>query len=154
MFFGMGLDAWGLDPFDNLSRPQGNYLMLYPQYTRATRMMDKDGNALPTSPDATLYQNLFKFCYFDKTLLPNTAVVSASVPVGYSEMYGDHDSGVGDLSLLAGYWFVDDSASKTWFGIKMMAVAPVGSYDPKRKANLGANVWKFQPAPEKCSRKT
>ena len=63
LLLGAGRDAWGLEPFDNIARPQGTYLMLYPQYTRATRMMDKDGNALPTNPDATLYQSLFKLCY-------------------------------------------------------------------------------------------
>jgi hypothetical protein len=145
LFFGIVLDAWALDPFDNIARAQGAYLMLYPQYARATRMMDKDGNTLPTKPDATLYQNLFKLLYIDKTLLPNATVVSASIPIGYSEMFGDHDFGIGDLSLLAGYWFLDDAASKTWFGGKMTVVVPVGSYDAKRKANMGANVWKFQP---------
>jgi hypothetical protein len=135
----------GMEPYDDVAMPQGSYFSMYPLYYHADRLMDKNGNAVAANPEAALYQNTFKYNYYDKTLLPNTALFSALLPVGCIEMLGSHDCGVGDLTLVGGYWFVDDPESKTWFGVRAQVVAPIGSYDKNSKANMGANVWKFRP---------
>ncbi len=133
------------EPYDNIAMPQGSYFSAYPLYYGAGRLKDKDGDALSVDPNAALYQTTFKYNYYDRTLLPNTSVISAFIPAGCMELLGDRDCGIGDLSLVVGYWFVDDPAARTWFGTRLQTVAPIGSYDRDRKANMGGNVWKFRP---------
>jgi len=145
LYFCTVRESLGIEPFDNIARPEGSYLFLYPSYSRADRLKDRNGNVLPTNPDATTYQILFKYNYFNRKLLPNATLFSVFLPVGCTEMLGDRDCGIGDLSLVSGYWFIDDPVSKTWFGGKVLTVAPIGSYNKDRKANMGGNVWKFQP---------
>jgi hypothetical protein len=145
LYFCTVRESLGIEPFDNIAAPEGSYLLLYPSFSRADRLKDRNGNVLPPNPDATTYQNLFKYTYVDKTWLHNTSLISVFVPVGYIEMLGDRNFGIGDLSLVGGYWFIDDPVSKTCFGGKVLTVVPIGSYSKDRKANMGGNVWKFQP---------
>lgn len=134
-----------LEPTDNVPSPQGSYFTIYPLFSRATRLMDKNGDATPVDPDVTLYQNTFKYSYSDKTLLPNTTAFCVLLPVGYVNILGDHDGGIGDPSFFGGYWFVDDPVAKTWLGARLQTFVPIGSYDKESKANMGTNVWKFRP---------
>ncbi|MBU0485305.1 MAG: transporter [Proteobacteria bacterium] len=133
------------EPYDNVAAPAGSYFSLYPLYYGSDRLMDKDGKPVAADPDAVQYQNTFKYTYYNKTLLPKTALFSAFVPVGCLDLFGDDDCGIGDLSLVGAYWLVDDPATKTWFGTRLQTVVPIGSYDQESKANLGGNVWKFRP---------
>ena len=133
------------EPYDNVAMPQGSYFSTYPLFSHANRLMDKNGEALTTDPDLTRYQNTFKYTYYDKTLLKNTISLCAMLPVGYMNLLGDHDGGIGDLALIGGYWFVDDPVAKTWFGARLQTIVPTGSFDEDSKANLGGNVWKFRP---------
>lgn len=134
-----------LEPYDNVAMPPGSYFSTYPLFSRSTRLMDKNGDAVATDPDLELYQNTFKYTYYDKALLPNTLSLVAMLPVGYIDLLGDHDGGIGDLTLVGGYWFVDDPVTKTWFGARLQTVVPIGSYDKDSRANMGGNVWKVRP---------
>jgi hypothetical protein len=134
-----------MEPYDNIAMPQGSYFSTYPLYYHADHLMDKNGNAVATNPEATLYQNTFKYTYYDRTLLPNTAAFAALLPVGCMELRGDRDCGLGDLTLVGSYWLVDNPVDKTWFGARAQVVAPIGSYDKTSKANMGGNVWKYRP---------
>jgi hypothetical protein len=138
-------ESRGMEPYDNIAMPQGSYFSDYPLYYHADRLMDKNGNAVAANPEAVLYQNMFKYTYYDKTLLPNTDAFAVLLPVGCMELLGDHHCGFGDLTLVGSYWLVDNPESKTWFGARAQAVAPIGSYDKNSKANMGGNVWKFRP---------
>lgn len=133
------------EPYDNVAMPQGSYFSTYPLFRHANRLMDKNGNPVATDPDLELYQNTFKYTYYDKTLLPKTISLCTMLPVSYMNLRGDHDGGIGDLALIAGYWFVDDPVAKTWFGARLQTIVPIGSYDKGSKANLGGNVWQFRP---------
>jgi len=130
-------ESRGMEPYDNIAMPQGSYFSDYPLYYHADRLMDKNGDAVATNPEAVLYQNMFKYTYYDKTLLPNTDAFAALLPVGCMELLGDHRCGVGDLTLVGSYWLVDNPESKTWFGPRLQVVAPIGSYDKNSKANMG-----------------
>ena len=133
------------EPYDNIASPPGSYFVMYPQYYSADRLMDNNGDPVAADPDAAIYQSTFKYNYFNKSWLPNTAMLTAFVPAGGMELRGDSDCGIGDLSLVGAYWFVDDPATKTWIGTRLQTVVPIGSYDQDRKANMGGNVWKFRP---------
>ncbi|MBF0558355.1 MAG: transporter, partial [Nitrospirae bacterium] len=138
-------ECLGTDPYDNIAVPPGPYLSTYPYYFSSSELADKNGNRISKDPDAKTYQNTLKFNYYDKTVLPNTSVLAILVPGGCTQMLGDHDCGIGDLLLVAGYWLVDDPDSKTWFGIRPSLSVPTGSYDKNRKANMGSNVWQVRP---------
>lgn len=133
------------EPYDNVATPPGSYFVMYPLYYGADRLMGQNGEPVAADPDAALYQSTFKYNYFNKTVLPNTAMLAAFFPAGCLELLGDSDCGIGDLSLVGAYWFIDDPATKTWIGTRLQTVVPIGSYDQDRKANMGGNVWKFRP---------
>lgn len=134
-----------MEPYDNIAMPQGSYFSTYPWYSRADRLMDKNGDSVAPDPDFALYQNTFKYTYYDRTLLPHTTAFAALLPVGCMELRGERDCGLGDLTLVGSYWLVDNPESKSWFGARAQIVAPIGSYEKTSKANMGGNVWKYRP---------
>lgn len=137
--------AYGLDPYDNVALPQGWFLSLYPSYYQASTYTDNNGNK-QMDPGIRAYQTGVRFTYYDKTLLPKTWAFSIILPAGQKEQLGISDSGIGDLTLTAGYWFVDDPASKTYFAAGMFVDVPTGGYDKTKKSNMGSNMYKFRPA--------
>lgn len=142
---GVALESSAQEPFDNVAPPPGSYVGLYPIFSRADRLMDANGNSLPVDPELRLDQVLLKYTFVDNTLLPHTTLLSVFVPVGKLELLHDSDTGTGDLGAAAGYWFIEDTTARNWLGGKLSISAPTGSYDKNRAANMGTNVWSFQP---------
>ncbi len=134
-----------VEPFENRSFPQGPYFLTYPAYYSAKKLTDKDGNIVNNNLGLKLYQTQFRFLYYNKTTFKNTWAFSAILSVGRKELSGNKDEGIGDPTVNAGYWLIDDPETKTWFPVLLYVDIPIGSYDASQKVNLGANVWKFRP---------
>lgn len=137
--------AYGIDPYDSVALPQGWFLSLYPSYYKASSYTDNNGNK-QLDPGIRAYQAAVRFIYYDKTLLPKTWAFSVTLPAGGKEQLGGSASGLGDLTLSAGYWLVDDPASRTYFAAGLFLDVPTGGYDKTAKANIGSNTYKFRPA--------
>ncbi len=63
------------------------------------------------------------------------------LPVGEQSMSGMHSSGIGDLTLAATIWFLDNREEQYYFGYTPYLTIPTGSYDRNTSVNLGANRW-------------
>lgn len=142
---GGGEKCWGVQPYENVPGPQGAYLEMYPIYYSASRLNDKNGNALTTNLGFTLYENVAEVLYYNQSLFTNSVVAGIALPAGYTELLGDHDTGFGDVTMVVGYWLIDDPESKTWLAAGSYLDAPTGSFDKNKRANMGMNVWKIRP---------
>ncbi|MGA1867915.1 MAG: transporter [bacterium] len=139
------MHSWAVDPFDNWASPEGWYFINYPFFYSADEYTDKNGDTLMSDFDMKMYQNIFRICYYNKTLLPNTWVLSAFIPYTKLEVLDDDAAGIGDLTLVGGYFFKEDQATKTYLGSGLYLDAPTGSYDENKTANVGENVWRIRP---------
>jgi hypothetical protein len=137
--------AAALEPFDNWANPPGWYLLAYPAYYSSQELTDKNGDTAVGNLDLHVYQNYFRATYYNGALLPKTWLFSAYVPVGRVEILNDHDVGLGDPTLVVGYFFVDDKPSNTYAGFGSYVDVPLGSYDPNKLANVGSNEWRVRP---------
>lgn len=144
--FGVGAGTcWRVQPYENIPQPQGVLLELFPVYYTASRLNDKSGTAVSTNMGLKLYEVVSTVLYYNQSLFKNSIVAGVNVPSGYTELLGDHDAGIGDLSLVAGYWLIDDPASQTWLGAGSYLDAPTGSFKKQKSTNMGTNVWKVRP---------
>ena len=87
-----------------------------------------------------------KFSHYFK-LGENTANLALILPAG--SLHGGKDtlalgraSGVGDATLVGGYWFVDKPETRKYVGITAFFTLPTGTYDKRKALNLGENRWK------------
>ncbi|MCG6551370.1 MAG: transporter [Candidatus Magnetominusculus sp. LBB02] len=143
------VDCYAVDPFENnvgcLSQPNELYFILYPAIYTAQRLKDSSGATSMNNIGARAYETTLRLVYYNQSLLGNTIILSGMVPVGKTDLLGSSDAGIGDAMFVAGYWLVDDKASGTYVAAGSYLVAPTGSYNSNRIANLGANVWQFMP---------
>jgi hypothetical protein len=84
--------------------------------------------------------------YFNRTTFKNTWVASILIPVGHIEALGDHDEGLGDATVVFGYWIIDRPGSKTWLSLAQFIDIPIGNFDKSKSANMGSSVWKIRPS--------
>jgi hypothetical protein len=145
-FFLSALKCWALDPYENVTFPQNWYLSVSPLYSKADRLTDKNGNTITRNLGLSTFQTLFRFTYYNQKAFKNTWAFTVIAPVGEKQLSGKKDEGIGDITAGAGYWLIDDHKAKTWLAAGAYATIPTGNYDKTKAANMGANVWKFQPA--------
>jgi hypothetical protein len=138
--------AHAIDAYDAPAPPRGLYFVNYPLFFMADKL--KNGQGRDASDDLGLryYANLFRLSYFNRATFKNTWVASILLPVGRIEVLDDHDQGLGDLTLVLGYWIIDKPGEKTWLSIAQFIDLPTGSFDQNKSANMGSNVWKIRPS--------
>ena len=142
---GVSSGIFAADPYDSFPFPEGVYFLNYTVNANADTFNDKDGNSADNDMDFNLFQNVFRFAYYDKSLFDNTFVANIAVPVGKIDLKGDDDSGLGDITIASGYWIIDDPETKTWMSLGLLTIAPTGGYDKNKTANMGSNVWQIRP---------
>ena len=135
-----------VSPYDNWALPEGWLFSAYPTYYSAYEFKGNNGDTAVANLGARASQAVLRATYYDKTLLPKTLGFTAYVPVGRTDLRGDRDTGIGDLSLAAGYWLIDDHASRTYFVAGAYVDLPTGDFDKSKAANMGKNVYKIRPA--------
>ncbi len=137
--------SYAVDPFDNIPAPHGLYFLDYPLYSTANKIVDGNGNIIEDHIGLRVFENVFRLAYYGNTLAEHPFVATVLVPIGRVELMGEHDQGLGDITIGTGYWILNDNRSKTWVGAALFIDAPTGNYDPNKKANMGSNVWKIRP---------
>jgi hypothetical protein len=146
LFLAVGAKA--VDPFDNWGNPKGLYFVGYPLYYNAQEKTNKDGvsdNAGKgiTNADLHVTQTLLRLVYYgDK---PKAWLLSVFVPVGRTDIFNQHDVGMGDPTFVAGYFFIDDKQKNTYVGLGLKVDMPWGEYDKTRFANMGNNRLRYRP---------
>ncbi|MFH2044361.1 MAG: transporter [Pseudomonadota bacterium] len=133
-----------INPYDNWALP-GSYFSLYPVYYTASKLKNNKGKTLLINIDARVYETVLKFTTYNKSFLPNTLGFTLLLHAGRKDLRGEHDLGIGDLTVGLGYWFIDDPVSKTYFVLGSFLDIPTGDYNKNRIVNMGENVWKIRP---------
>jgi hypothetical protein len=136
--------GWAGQPFDYWPS-SGLYLLTYPVYYSSQKITNKDGKIGVSNLNLHVYQNFFRATYYDKGPWNKTWVVSAYWPVGRVDVLGQHDVGFGDPTVVAGYFPIDNAASKTFAGFGCYVDLPWGRYDKNKFANMGSNELRVRP---------
>ncbi len=63
------------------------------------------------------------------------------LPVGEATLLNEQSSGIGDATLAATIWFINNKESKFIFAYSPFLTIPTGQYDRDSSVNLGANRW-------------
>ncbi|MBF0506687.1 MAG: transporter [Nitrospirae bacterium] len=137
--------ANAIDPYDAVALSQGWVLSTYLSYYSAPKYLDKNGDVIPAALNLKAYETTLRLTGYNKSILPNTLGVTLLAPAGRMDVRGDHTIALGDISLAAGYWFIDNPLTKTYLVAGLYIDIPTGPYNMRNTANMGANVWKFRP---------
>ena len=104
------------------------------------------GQRVPNHPQLDSGIWVGKFSRYFK-LGENTVNLALILPAG--SLHGGKDtlalgraSGVGDATLVGGYWFVDKPEIRKYVGVTAFLTLPTGTYDKRKALNLGENRWK------------
>lgn len=95
--------------------------------------------------DVDLHANIgiLRMVHYGK--LPGTDITidpQFLLPFGYEFADGvKGTSGLGDMMVLLTFWFLNDPASRQYFGLTPYLFVPTGNYDSNADINLGANRW-------------
>lgn len=139
--------AIDVDAGDYTALPAGtNLAMGYYQF--ATRdALYADGDKAPIDAGLDSHIGILRGVHFTE-IGGYTVDPQFLLPVGKLEGKDDtaglgDASGIGDLTLAATVWLVNEPESNTYFGITPFVYAPTGSYDNKDALNIGENRWKY-----------
>jgi hypothetical protein len=129
--------------------PPGTYLLNYSNYYRADRLNGSDGmEAGPPDFSIDAAASVFRLVHVTPVKIAGaTLAMQAFVPVVDLTVHAGgargHAFGVGDLIVNP---FILGWQKGQWHIVATVdTFVPVGSYDPKKLANLGRNYWTFQP---------
>lgn len=75
---------------------------------------------------------------------PQVILPMGNLNVNIPGAVDDRHSGVGDAIFLSSFWFVNDSASKTYIAFTPYITAPTGNYSSTRPGtSMGSNRWSY-----------
>jgi len=142
--------TWAADARDYIPAPPGTTLaIMYFQHTTGHELYS-DGDKLSNGLNLSANVGIFRPVYYTK-LGPFVVDPQALIPFADQHVDGSavgdanfSGSGLADPVLLATVWFLNDTASKTWFGFTPYVWLPIGQYDKDNQpfGNIGENRWK------------
>jgi len=138
--------ARAVEPFEAVALPEGWIFATYASYYNSSELLNNKGEVAVSNLDLSAYTATLRLSGYNRSWLPNTLSATLLVPVGHKDLRQDDDAGLGDITFAAGYWFIDDPETKTYFAAGSYVDIPTGSYEPAKTANMGSNVWKFRPS--------
>ena len=132
-------------PFDWVPLPAGTSVaMLYYEYGQRNALDNQLTGTTKARLDSHIavarylyYGRVFEHPYVLDVIAPFGSLTDGKV--GASRL--GSRSGVGDVMVSAGFWFVDDPTRKRYLSAATFVSLPVGTYDHGRALNLGANRW-------------
>lgn len=145
---GLAGTSQALEPFDNWGNPKGFYAVGYPLTYNAQEKTNKDGESDNagkgiSNADLHLAQTVLRGVYYGEK--PKAWLLSVYVPVGRTDIFDQHDVGMGDPTLVGGYFFVDNKQTNTYAALGIKVDVPWGEYDKTRFANMGNNRLRWRP---------
>ena len=140
--------AIDIDAGDYTAFPDGtNVGMLYAQHVERNRLY-ANGQQVPGDNDLDSDIGVLRLIHFMK-IGGFTVDPQFLLPFGQLKGRGDlgpvlgERSGVGDLTLAATVWAIENPSKREYFGITPFIYVPTGTYDASRPLNLGENRWKY-----------
>lgn len=105
------------------------------------------GQKLPSDTKIDTSQIILRYAK-SYEVADRTGIFYIQTPVGYTHPGGSlsslqGDSGVGDTTLVLGFWPYANKETATYFGVGGYLFIPTGSYSNQRSLNVGDNRYKF-----------
>jgi hypothetical protein len=100
----------------------------------------KDGQKKNRTTNYTGNVSIIRPVYFTQ-IGPFTIDPQLILPVGELALKNDQSSGIGDATLAATIWFINNKEGKFYLGYSPFFTIPTGQYDRDNSINLGANRW-------------
>ncbi len=123
---------------DYLPLDPGSFFMaFYYEHSFGNELYAK-GDKINTSTDFTSNIAIIRPVYFTQ-IGPFTIDPQFILPVGEANLVDSQSSGIGDLTLAATVWFINDKENKFIFAYSPFLTLPTGKYDRTNAVNLGAN---------------
>lgn len=130
-----------INDFDCTPYSPGFYLQGYPMFSTASKLYDNNGDTWDMGDSWNMYGVGLRPTYYGM-LNERRWAVSAFVPViSNSPAGGNAESGIGDVTLSATYWVLDDHQKGNYFSVWFWTDLPVGD-DEK---GLGTGQANFRP---------
>lgn len=142
------------DMFSGMVPPPGCYFLDYNYFYSADKFSDLAGGAMePDAFDGFVYGNIPRFLYVSKMQVCGAQLAThLFVPIMHlnakidglpTDFFDVNETGLGDIIydplILA--WH-----SKTWHMVVACDIyLPTGQYDKEQFANIGKNLWTFEP---------
>jgi hypothetical protein len=127
--------------FDCIPYTPGVYLQGYPTYSTANNWYDHDGESRDLGGTWSAFTFSFRPTYWGM-MNEHRWMVSAAAPfASISPSIGDSESGIGDITFSAAYWFLDDHKNGSYFSVWFWSDIPVGD-DEK---GLGTGQLNLRP---------
>lgn len=138
------------DPRDYIAAPPGtNVLAVYYKHITGHNAYN-DGDKVGGNKNLYMnigilrpifYTNIGSFTINPQALIPFGDASLDGEDVGGVELA---TSGLGDPVFAATLWLINNTASKTWFGITPFITVPLGEHDKDDVLNMGNNRWAFK----------
>ena len=136
----MGTVFAEINDFNNVPYSPGFYLQGYPAYSTASNAYDSDGESQDMGDTWSNIRMSLRPTYWGE-MNDKRWQVSANLPFNSYSYGSSSEAGIGDLSLSAAYWFIDDHKKGSYFSVWFWADIPVGD-DAK---GLGTGQMNIRP---------
>jgi Protein involved in meta-pathway of phenol degradation len=135
-----GLSLAGNSPRDYIPLDPGTgFLALYYDHGFGNELYSK-GSKKNRTTNLVTNVSILRPVYFTQ-IGPFTIDPQFLLPFGEATLSNDQSSGVGDLTLAATVWFINNKENKFIFAYTPFLTIPTGQYDRDSSVNLGANRW-------------
>ncbi|MGI6655444.1 MAG: transporter [Desulfobulbus sp.] len=133
--------AWAVtNARDYIPNPAGTkMLILYGNHSFGDDLYH-DGDKVRGDANFSSSIGIIRPIYYTK-IGPFTANPQAIIPFGNVGLFDTHSSGLGDITLAATIWFIDDKVNNFYFGYTPYLTLPTGRYHRNEPLNLGSNQW-------------
>lgn len=132
--------AWAFDARDYVPLPPDTVLLaFYYNHSWGEDLYSKD-HKVSSSADLKSNVALIRPIYYTE-LFGITVDPQFILPVGEVELMDTQSSGIGDLTLAATFWVLDNKEDHYFLGYTPYVNLPTGAYDRDKIVNLGANRY-------------
>ncbi len=139
--------ASAADARDYIAAPPGTTLFLTYMKSLTANELYNDGNKIGSDFNLDVKVGVFRLVHFTEifgiTVDPQLVMPFSAAHLDGATVGGNSFSatGMGDPTILATFWAINNGESKTWLGITPYLTIPIGDYDEGRALNPGANRW-------------
>jgi hypothetical protein len=126
--------------YDGVRAPKGLYFLTYSSYFGADKSTAADAGTDKKDYGYAKYEEILRLCYYSPNAVFTAVVPFGSVKSGY---YHEHSSGLGDISLGAGYFLPYKKADIL---PALFVETPTGHYDANKTVNYGSNQYDIKPS--------
>lgn len=145
-----GIASADFDARDYIAAPPGTDLIMWYYHNTSGNQAYSQGDKVSNELNVKANIGIFRYIHYFGTG-PFTTYINVIEPFGSVSLDGrdaggveTSSSGLGDVIMAPGIFFINKPASKTYLGFTEYVSAPTGVYNHEKAVNLGSNRWAFK----------